>query len=144
LTAPIILTVISGEAELFDPAVTGQFAQEMAHLATQHQTPPFCGYIGRRDGVPVGFGGFKSGLSDDGIVEIGYLTFPQHEGTGVAKAVAANMLDIARENGARAVLAHTLCEENASTGVLRANGFVRDGEGLDDDEGVVWRWRFDF
>jgi [ribosomal protein S5]-alanine N-acetyltransferase len=140
----ITLSVLAGEAELFDPAVTGQFADAMAHLAAQPQTPPFCGYIGRRGNVPVGFGGFKGALNDDGIVEIGYLTFPQHEGTGVAKAVAANMVDIARANGATAVLAHTLCEENASTGVLRANGFVRDGEGFDDEEGVVWRWRLDF
>lgn len=140
----IILTVLAGEAELLDPAVTGQFAEVMAHLAAQAQTPPWCGYIGRRGNVPAGFGGFKSALNDDGVVEIGYLTFPQHEGTGVAKAVAANMLDIACQNGAKAVLAHTLCEENASTGVLRANGFGRDGEGFDDDEGVVWRWRLDF
>ena len=141
---PIILTVLAGEAELFDPAVTGQFAEAMAHLAEQPQTPPYCGYIGRRGNVPVGFGGFKGALTDDGIVEIGYLTFPQHEGTGVAKAVAANLLVTARTNGAKTVLAHTLCEENSSTGVLRANGFIRDGEGFDDDEGVVWRWRLDF
>ena len=141
---PIVLAVLSGEAELFDPEVTGQFAEAMAHLAAQPQTPPWCGYIGRRGNVPAGFGGFKGAATDDGIVEIGYLTFPQHEGTGVAKAVAADMLVIARENGAKAVLAHTLCEENASTGVLRANGFVRDGEGFDEDEGAVWRWRMEF
>jgi [ribosomal protein S5]-alanine N-acetyltransferase len=140
---PIILTVLAGEGELFDPAVTGQFAEAMAHLAAQPQKPPYCGYIGRRGSIPVGFGGFKGELSDDGIVEIGYLTFPQHEGTGVAKAIAANMLVIARENGAKTILAHTLCEENASTGVLHANGFVRDGDGFDDEEGVVWRWRLD-
>jgi [ribosomal protein S5]-alanine N-acetyltransferase len=144
LPDPIILTVIAGEAELFDPAVTGQFADAMAHLAVQPQLPPFCGYIGRRGNGPVGFGGFKGALTDEGIVEISYLTFPQHEGTGVAKAIAAGMLAIARANGAKTVLAHTLCEENASTGVLRANGFVRDGEGFDEDEGTVWRWRLDF
>ena len=143
MTAQIVLTVLAGEAELFDSKVTGQFAEVMAHLAIQSQTPPYCGYIGRRGNVPVSFGGFKGALTDDGIVEIGYLTFPMHEGTGVAKAIAANLLVIARKNGAKAVLAHTLCEENASTGVLRANGFGRDGEGIDDDEGVVWRWRLD-
>ena len=144
MTVQIVLSVLSGEAELFDPEVTGQFAEVMAHLAAQAQTPPWCGYIGRCGKVPVGFGGFKGALNDDGVVEIGYLTFPQHEGTGVAKAIAADMLAIARVNDAKTVLAHTLCEENASTGVLRANGFVRDGEGFDDEEGVVWRWRLDF
>lgn len=137
----IVLSVMSGEAELFDPAVTGQFADAMASIAADVQTPPWCGYIGRRDGVPVGFGGFKGCLAGDGSVEFGYLTFPKHERTGVAKAVAAAMIEIARDNGASAVLAHTLCEENPSTGVLRANGFVRDGFGEDEDEGQVWRWR---
>ena len=144
MTAQIVLTVLAGEAELFDPAVTGQFAEAMAHIAAQPQSPPWCGYIGRRGGVPVGFGGFKAALADDGSVEFGYLTFPPHEGRGVAKAVAAAMIKIASINSAKAVFAHTLCEENASTGVLHANGFVRDGEGFDDDEGVVWRWRLDF
>ena len=141
---PIVLTVLSGEAELFDPVVTGQFAEAMAHLAAQPQTPPWCGYIGRSGGVSLGFGGFKGAMTDEGVVEIGYLTFPQHEGVGVAKAVTANMLVLARTNGAKTVLAHTLCKENSSTGVLRANGFIRDGEGFDEDEGVVWRWRLDF
>ncbi len=141
MSEPIALSIMSCESELFDPAVTGKFAEVMAHLAAEPQTPPWCGYIGRRNGVPVGFGGFKFAITADGNVEIGYLTFPQHEGTGVATAVVSAMVMVAKENGARAILAHTLCEENASTGVLRANGFIRDGEGFDDDEGVVWRWR---
>lgn len=137
----VVLSVLAGEAELFDPAVTGQFAEPMAAIAAEVQTPPWCGYIGRRGGMPVGFGGFKGVLADDGSIEFGYLTFPQHEGSGVAKAVAAAMIGIARENGANAVLAHTLCEENPSTSVLRANGFMRDGFSEDEDEGTVWRWR---
>lgn len=140
---PVALSPCAGEAELFDPAVTGQFAEAMAAVAALPHTPPWCGYIGRRGGIAVGFGGFKGALAEDGSIELGYLTFPQHERTGVAKAVAGEMIVIARQNGAKTVLAHTLCEENASTGVLRSNGFVRDGDGFDDDEGVVWRWRLD-
>ncbi len=143
MTDAIVLSILSGEPELFDPDVTGQFAEAMAHLASQPQSAPWCGYIGKRNGVSVGFGGFQTVLTDTRDIEIGYLTFPHHVGTGVAKAIAAQMLVIARENGAKAVIAHTLCEENASTGVLRANGFVRDGEGFDEDEGTVWRWRRD-
>jgi [ribosomal protein S5]-alanine N-acetyltransferase len=137
------LTVMAGEAELFDPAVTGQFAEAMAHIAAQPQTQPWCGYIGRRGSVPVGFGGFKYAMDEDGIVEFGYLTFPAHEGTGVAKEIAKGMIEIAIGHGAKTILAHTLCEENPSTGVLRGNGFVRDGLGIDDEEGEVWRWRLD-
>lgn len=140
----MVLSVLAGESELFDPTVTGQFAGPMAGIAAQEQTPPWCGYIARRGSTPVGYGGFKSVPAEDGSIELGYLTFPLHEGTGVAKALVAAMIEIARENGAIAVLAHTLCEENPSTRVLRANGFVRDGFGEDDDEGTVWRWRLDF
>ena len=91
----------------------------------------------------MGFGGFKGGPNDNGEVEIGYLTFPQFEAQGVATAIAAAMIAIAKREKIAAVSAHTLAEENASTTVLRRNGFVRDGESHDPDEGVVWRWRLD-
>ncbi len=133
----------AGEPELFDPAVTGQFAEQMATLASTEQNPPWCGYIGWDEAVPLGFGGFVGEPDAAGVIEIGYLTFPAHEGRGVASAVTAGMVKIARENGLSAVIAHTLPEENPSTGVLRRNGFVRDGEAVDPDEGTVWRWQLD-
>lgn len=130
----------AGEPQLTDPAVTGKFAPEMAAIAGEIHTAPWCGYVGWRDGTPLGFGGFKAAPDADRTVEIGYLTFPQHGGAGVATAIAGALIAIARAEGINAVQAHTLCEENASTGVLRRNGFVRDGESIDPDEGVVWRW----
>jgi RimJ/RimL family protein N-acetyltransferase len=131
----------AGEPELSDPAVTGQFAEQMAALAVVAQVPPWCGYIGWHGSTPLGFGGFVAPPDAAATVEIGYLTFPAHEGQGVASAVAAAMVQIARDNGLKAVCAHTLPQENASTAVLRRNGFVRDGEAQDPDEGTVWRWR---
>ncbi len=112
----------------------------MATIANQSHVPPWCGYVGWRGDVPVGFGGFKGGLDGGGAVEIGYLTFPAHEGTGVATAIAAAMVGIARSAGAQLVVAHTLPQINASTAVLTTNGFVRAGESIDPDEGTVWRW----
>lgn len=140
MTNPVALSPCAGEPELSDPAVTGKFASEMAAIAAEAHVRPWCGYIGRRRGVPVGFGGFKNAPDADGEVEIGYLTFPAHEGSGVATAIAAAMIDIARSNGAQTVIAHTLTELNPSTSVLVANGFMRDGASVDPDEGVVWRW----
>lgn len=137
----LVLRPCAGEPQLSDPAVTGQFAEQMAALAAQAQVPPWCGYIGWRDDVPLGFGGFVGPPDDDGVVEIGYLTFPQFAGQGVATAVAAAMIGIARDNGQSAVVAHTLPQSNASTAVLQRNGFVRDGDAVDPDEGTVWRWR---
>jgi [ribosomal protein S5]-alanine N-acetyltransferase len=137
----LVLRPCAGEPELRDPAVTGQFAEPMAAVAAQEHVPPWCGYIGWQGDQPLGFGGFKGDPDAAGMVEIGYLTFPAHEGRGVATAIAAGMIEIARGEGLQAVIAHTLPQENASTGVLRRNGFKRDGEAEDPDEGTVWRWR---
>lgn len=139
----IDLSPCAGETELSDPAVTGMFAPEMAKMSAQPHIPPWCGYIGRSEGMPMGFGGFKGAPNDNGEVEISYLTFPQFEAQGVATAIAAAMIAIAKREKMAIVSAHTLAEENASTAVLRRNGFVRDGESHDPDEGVVWRWRLD-
>jgi [ribosomal protein S5]-alanine N-acetyltransferase len=137
----IELRPVAGEAELSDPAVTGAFAQQMATLAATPQVPPWCGYIGWRDGVPLGFGGFTAPLDGAGVTEVGYLTFPAHEGTGVASAVCAGLVAIARNNGASALIAHTLPSQGPSTRVLAKCGFARDGVAIDPDEGEVWRWR---
>ena len=136
----IELRPVAGETELSDPAVTGQFAPEMAALAAERQEPPWCGYVAWREGEPVGFVGFKGAPDERGEVEIGYLTFPRHEGGGVATAAAKGLVEIARAEGQRGVSAHTLCEPNASTRVLEKCGFTRDGFGEDPDEGRVWRW----
>ena len=138
---PIELRPCAAEPELLDPEVTGEFAGAMAQVTAEEQVPPWCAYVGRRDGRPVGFGGFKGPPDAVGTVEIGYLTFPKSEGTGVATAVALSLVGIAQASGARSVIAHTLCEPNASTRVLEKAGFERDGFGHDDDEGEVWRWR---
>lgn len=141
--APIRLDLrpCRGELELSDPAFTGEFAKEMAQVAAQTHTPPWCGFVAWREGRPIGFGGFKGAPDAGGNVEIGYLTFPDTQGQGVATAVTAAIVGLARQQGARTLLAHTLCEANASTRVLEKNGFTRDGFGEDDDVGTVWRWQ---
>lgn len=92
----------------------------------------------------VGWGGFKGPPDAAGAVEIGYSVAPSWEGRGVATAAVGALL---REAWAapevRCVLAHTLPERNASVRVLEKSGFVRDGENLDGDVGVVWRFRRD-
>ena len=92
----------------------------------------------------VGWGGFKGAPDAAGAVEIGYAVAPSWEGRGVATATVGALL---REAWAapevRRVVAHTLPEPNASVRVLEKFGFVRDGENLDGDVGVVWRFRRD-
>ncbi len=137
---PMALAPCAAEAELGDPAITGKFAPQMAQIAAMDHRPPWCGYIGRRGGVPVGYGGFKGVPDGSGAVEIGYLTFPAYQGSGVATAIAAAMIVIARSAAATCVTAHTLPHDNPSTGVLRNNGFARDGDLIDPDQGTIWKW----
>lgn len=136
----IVLRPSNGEAELCDPAVTGVFAEQMAQLAATVQVLPWCGYIGWMGPRAMGFGGFTAPPDAESVVEIGYLTFPANEGKGVASAVTAGLVAIARSNGVQRVIAHTLPYENASTRVLARNLFQRAGEAFDTDEGLVWRW----
>ena len=92
----------------------------------------------------VGWGGFKGPPDDDGAVEIGYAIAPAWRGRGVATDAVWALLRAAwAAPEVRRVLANTLPEPNASVRVLEKSGFARDGENLDGDVGVVWRFRID-
>ncbi len=92
------------------------------------------------DGSIRGLGGFKAAPDADGMVEIGYGCFPLCEGQGVATAIAAGLIAIARQHGARMIIAHTIAPNNASTRVLQRNGFVAAGQTVDSEDGLVHRW----
>jgi RimJ/RimL family protein N-acetyltransferase len=94
----------------------------------------------------VGWGGFKGPPDDAGAVEIGYAIAPAWEGRGVATAAAAALVAEAWATPeVRAVTAHTLAGAGGagSVRVLEKVGFARDGENLDGDVGLVWRFRLD-
>jgi RimJ/RimL family protein N-acetyltransferase len=93
------------------------------------------------DGAIMGLCGFKAPPDGDGIVEIGYGSFPLCEGRGVATAMAAGLIAIAHDAGAQTVIAHTLMAESGSTTVLRRNGFQFIGVVTDPEDGEVWRWQ---
>jgi RimJ/RimL family protein N-acetyltransferase len=62
----------------------------------------------------------------------------------VATAAVGHLLREAwAQPGVRRVRAHTLPERNGSVRVLEKAGFGRDGESLDGDVGVVWRFCLD-
>ena len=88
----------------------------------------------------VGTCAFKSAPDAVRCVEIAYMTFPAFESMGHATRMAALLVEIAVAGGAAAAIAHTLPEENASTRVLRRNGFGFAGEAQDPEDGLVWRW----
>jgi RimJ/RimL family protein N-acetyltransferase len=91
------------------------------------------------DAALIGIGGFK-GAPVDGTVEIGYAIAPVYRKQGHATSAARAFVEIARADGVRTVVAHTLPEHNASTKVLTRCGFDHVGDAVDPDEGPVWRW----
>lgn len=101
---------------------------------------PWIGYVAIQDGAPVGACAFKSSPVA-GRVEIAYVTAPDHEGQGVATAMAKELVRIARQQDERlTVIAQTLPEENASTTILKKLGFTLIGSVDHSEDGVVWEW----
>lgn len=86
--------------------------------------------------------GFAGSLNAEGEIEIGYEVAPAHQGQGHATAAARALVAMAfGRPGVRAVVAHTLAQENASTGVLRRIGMAQVAELPHPEVGAVWRWR---
>ncbi|MDP9336447.1 MAG: GNAT family N-acetyltransferase [Actinomycetota bacterium] len=95
------------------------------------------------DGALVGNGGWK-GAPAHGTAELGYAVAPERRRRGIATAAVRELVARARVAGVRLVVAHTLPEPSASTTVLHRCGFMRVGELVDPDDGVVWRWERPF
>lgn len=105
-------------------------------------TEPWISYFAVRDSdnALLGTCAFKS-APVQGLVEIAYFTFPGYEGQGVASVMARELLKIAFDDyGVKAVLAHTLPEENASTTILQKRGFTLVEAVDDPEDGPIWRW----
>lgn len=117
--------------------------QTVAVLTREPRPAPWGAYLGIE--IPmrqvVGTCAFKAGPNDRSEVEIAYCTFPPFEGRGVATAMAAALVKIARLSAAaNTVLAHTLPKENASTRILRKLDFRLARTAMDPEDGLVWRW----
>jgi len=78
---------------------------------------------------------------EEGEAEIAYYTFPPYEGSGLGTAMAAALIEIARQGDLNAVSAKTLPQESVSTHILRRLGFDLEGPVMDEEDGEVWRWR---
>ena len=89
----------------------------------------------------IGSCAFKAPPSEDGAVEIAYFTYPTFERRGYATEMARKLIELASSStDVRRIVAHTLPEANASTRVLEKAGMNFVGEGLDPEDGRVWRW----
>jgi RimJ/RimL family protein N-acetyltransferase len=102
---------------------------------------PWIGYLAFEGQECVGTCAF-TGAPRDGVVEIAYFTFPNHEGRGVATRMAENLISMAQMSAPEvSVTAHTLPTENASTRILRKLGFERVGQRVHPEDGTIWVWR---
>ena len=101
---------------------------------------PWISYLVNYQGENVGICAFKGKPVND-TVEIAYSTFPSFEGQGFATKACGQLIGIAqRENKDICITARTLPEDNASTTVLKKNGFRLSGTVVDPDDGEVFEW----
>ncbi len=130
-------------ADIVPPLDTGSAAMlvdGLEQMRAEARPYPWGNFLAWRDGVAVGCCGFKTIPGPGDPPEIGYMTFPRAEASGVATAMAGALAALAADAGEPMVIAHTLPVENASGTALARNGFVRAGDAIDPDEGPVWRW----
>ena len=120
----------------------GMLAEGLEAMRAEARAYPWGNFLAWRDGVAVGCCGFKNIPVPGEPPEIGYMTFPRAEGSGVATAMAGALVAIAAAAGQARVIADTLPVLNPSGRALLRNGFVRAGEAIDPDEGPVWRWEW--
>lgn len=111
-------------------------------LALADQAAPWTSYVAfTAAAVAVGTCAFKGAPTQQKEVEIAYLTFPEHERQGYGAAMARSLLEIAAGSGqVDHVIAQTLREENPSVRICRRLDFRFEGESLDPEDGLVWRW----
>ena len=120
--------------------------QEICRMGAEHFEkvgfcPPWVGYIAFAGETPVGACAFKT-PPKDGAVEISYATFEEFREQGYATAMVQGMIDLASGTDANvAITAHTLPGNSASTGVLTKLGFVRVGDVMHPEDGMVSEWR---
>ncbi len=101
---------------------------------------PWGGYFVNDSNVIVGAAGFN-GRPANNVVEISYYTFQEFEGKGIATLACQELIKIARNENPRLVIcAKTEPKENASTGILRKNGFVYKKVVQDHEIGDAWLW----
>jgi ribosomal-protein-alanine N-acetyltransferase len=102
--------------------------------------PPWIGYFVMRNEKVVGVCGF-TGHPKNGRVEIAYGTFKEFEGQGIASFSCRILVILAQSADPKLVItAKTAPEHNASTTILKRNGFVFTGIVQDEDFGDAWEW----
>ena len=120
--------------------------QEVCRMAATHfekvdYAPPWVGYLAFAGETCVGTCAFKT-APQDGQVEIAYATFDGYRDQGYATAMVESLIQLANAaDPAVSITAQTLTGNNASTRVLTKAGFVRVGDVMHAEDGLVSEWR---
>jgi ribosomal-protein-alanine N-acetyltransferase len=97
--------------------------------------------LDRNESLVVGNTAFIGPPNDAGVVEIAYAVVPSFEGRGYGTQAAGVLTEFAfADERVTTVIAHTLPDENASTRILRKNGFAFAGGLEHPEDGLIWRW----
>jgi RimJ/RimL family protein N-acetyltransferase len=101
---------------------------------------PWISYIAKFNNNYVGMCAFK-GKPINNIVEIAYTTNPNYENNGYATEMCKKLVEIAHNENINIIItARTFPETNASTNILKKNGFTNNGKIIDPDDGEVFEW----
>ena len=101
---------------------------------------PWISYLVKDNNNYVGICSFK-GKPINNIVEIAYCTHLNYENQGYATKMCEKLIEIAyNENNDITIIVKTLPELNASTTVLKKNGFINNGMITDPEDGNVYEW----
>ena len=90
----------------------------------------------RATGEVVARGGFHEPPDAAGSVEIGYRVSPEQRGQGLATELARGLIEWARAQGARRVVASVSPGNAPSLAIIAKLGFVRTGEQMDEVDGL--------
>jgi len=101
---------------------------------------PWVGYLVLDSNIIVGAAGFN-GKPENNVVEISYYIFQEYQKKGFALLACKELIKIAKQQKPGLIIcAKTAPEENASTRILRKNGFVFCKVVQDHEIGDAWLW----
>jgi len=138
-----IVSKLAEDAGFDDPKFLEVYHHQIKYYNEIGFHLPWIGYIAYSEGKVIGTCSFK-GAPKNGKVEIAYFTFPEQEGKGFGNLMCACLVEIAKASDPHVVVsARTLPHHNASTSILKKNGFTLRDAVKDSEDGEVWEWILD-
>lgn len=117
-----------------------EFPEAFGPLSGAPSPAPWTGYLFAVGDELVGNGGFVGPPDPANMVEIGYEIAPAYRGRGYATRAVERLIDVAFDQGATGVCAHSLAETNASNRVMLKAGMSFAEAVPNEEVGEVWRF----